>query len=40
MSFNLTTIHGHGLWWWSPSVRGSAEYGKVVKDYNVDPKSD
>lgn len=25
----------HGVWWWSPQVRGRVEHGKVVKDYEV-----
>lgn len=28
--------HRHGLWWWSAQVRGTAEHGRVVKDYSVD----
>ncbi len=28
--------HRHGLWWWSPQVRGSAECGRVEKDYDVE----
>lgn len=27
--------HAHGLWWWSPQVRGTPELGRVVKDYSV-----
>jgi hypothetical protein len=30
--------HRHGLWWWSPMVRGSAAAGRVEKDYDVEAK--
>lgn len=27
--------HGRGIWWWDAQVRGEAERGRVVKDYDV-----
>ena len=27
--------HRHGIWWWSPQVRGSAEHGRIEKDYDI-----
>jgi hypothetical protein len=32
----LGKFHSHGIWWWSPQVRGTQERGRVVKDYAVD----
>jgi hypothetical protein len=32
----LGRAHVKGMWWWSPQVRGSAERGRVVKDYEVE----
>lgn len=32
----LGRAHVHGVYWWSPQVRGSAERGHVVKDYEVE----
>lgn len=29
--------HRHGLWWWSPQVRGRETEGRTVKDYEVRP---
>lgn len=29
--------HIHGVYWWSPSVRGNPERGRVEKDYEVNP---
>lgn len=26
---------GHGLWWWSPTVRGTSKERAIVKDYQV-----
>lgn len=34
-SEGLGRWHVHGVWWWSPQVRGSAATGRVVKDYEV-----
>jgi len=34
----LGRLHAKGIWWWSPMVRGKAEHGRVVKDYDVEPK--
>ena len=31
----LGKFHVHGVWWWHPQVRGSAERGAVKKDYEV-----
>lgn len=31
----LGRSHRHGIWWWSPQVRGSEERGRVVKDYEM-----
>ena len=27
---------GHGLWWWSPTVRGTSTERAIVKNYSVD----
>ena len=31
----LGKYHAHGVWWWTPQVRGKADVGRVVKDYEV-----
>jgi hypothetical protein len=36
----LGRAHVHGVYWWSPQVRGSAEHGRVEKDYAVDPEAE
>ena len=32
----LGRAHVHGVWWWSPNVRGNREKGRVEKDYSID----
>jgi hypothetical protein len=27
--------HRHGVWWWSPQLKGSERSGRIVKDYEV-----
>jgi hypothetical protein len=33
----LGRAHLHGIYWWSPMVRGKADVGRVEKDYEVKP---
>lgn len=33
----LGRAHVHGVYWWSPQVRGSSDAGRVEKDYEVQP---
>lgn len=28
--------HAHGIYWWSPNLRGSTDIGRIEKDYEVD----
>ena len=35
----LGKAHVHGVWWWSPMVRGTSERGTVVKDYAIEVES-
>jgi len=32
--------HLKGMWWWAPQVRGTAERGRVEKDYDVEVAND
>jgi hypothetical protein len=32
----LGRAHVHGVYWWSPNLRGSAERGRIEKDYAVE----
>ena len=36
----LGKFHTKGMWWWHPMVRGKAEKGRVVKDYEVEPQEE
>lgn len=35
----LGRAHSHGIYWWEPMLRGSAEHGRVVKDYEVEAEA-
>jgi len=36
----LGRAHVHGVWWWSPMVRGTSERGTVVKDYAIEVETE
>jgi len=36
MGPGLGRYHARGMWWWSAQIRGAAERGRIIKDYEIE----